>query len=153
MQVRKMHPREIDATLDLLDLYFQEAVESIPEMADQWDEESMINFVRQHAAQWQYAWLNAYVNDEPVGLIAGCVTAAPWNDQILTGHISMVFLQEEHRSMDNFRTLVDYFEQWAAGLGCRRLTASDIGINPARTEKIYNYLGWKPAVFVVKDIE
>ena len=153
MQVRKMHPREIDATLDILDLYFQEAVTGIPEMADQWNEESMITFVRTYAAQWQYSWLNAYVNDQPVGLIAGSVTAAPWNDQVLTGHINMIYLVEEHRNMDNFRTLVEYFEKWAAGLGCRRLTAGDIGINPDRTKKIYEHLGFESSVFLVKDIE
>jgi GNAT superfamily N-acetyltransferase len=153
MIVRKMHPAEFDDTLVLLDQYFAEAAASLPEMADQWDEESMINFVKTYASQYQYVWLNAYVDNRPVGLIAGCITTAPWNETVLTANIEMIFLEDLHRSMDNFATLVEYFTNWATSLGALKVTAGDIGINPDRTKKIYEHLGFEPACFLVKDIE
>jgi len=36
----------------LLDQYFAEAAASLSEMSDQWDEESMINFVKTYASQY-----------------------------------------------------------------------------------------------------
>jgi len=65
----------------------------------------------------------------------------------------MIFLEDLHHNMDNFSTLVEYFTNWAAAIGAKKITAGDIGINPARTKKIYEHLGYQPACFLVKDIE
>lgn len=154
MIIERLKPVDFDATIDLFDQYYAEAVESIPSMADDYDEESIINFVRTYASHWQHSWSLAFAGStRPVGFVAGTVINEPWNETILNANIDMIYLDPEHRSMDNFKALVDHFTNWARSAGARRITAGDIGINPERTEKIYRHLGFEPACFLVKAIE
>lgn len=154
MIVKRLEPVDLDATVDLFEQYFEEAVVSIPSMKTEWDEESLINSIRNYGIQWAQCWFNAFEHTHnPVGFVAGSITAAPWNAQVLTANIELIYIHPDSRSMENFQTLVDYFTRWAVQAGCVRITAGDIGIDPARTNKIYQHLGFEPACLLVKDIE
>lgn len=154
MIIQKLKPVDFDSVIELFDQYYQEAVESIPEMADDYDEESIINFVRTYASHWHHSWFVAFEHSSrPVGFVAGTIVNEPWNESIVNANIDMIYMLPDHRSMTNFKELVDHFTSWAAAAGCRRITAGDIGINPERTRKIYEHLGFNQACFLVKDIE
>ena len=154
MIIQRLKPIDFDATIDLFDQYYAEAVESIPSMEDDYDSESIINFVRTYASHWHHAWFVAFeTSTRPIGFVAGTIVNEPWNETIVNANIDMIYLDPEHRSMDNFRRLVDHFTSWASSVGARRITAGDIGINPERTEKIYKHLGFEPACFLVKAVE
>lgn len=154
MIIERLKPIDFDATIDLFDQYYAEAVESIPSMADEYDEESLINFVRTYASHWQHSWFVAFAGStRPVGFVAGTLINEAWNEKILNANIDMIYLHPEHRSMENFKQLVDHFTNWATSAGARRISAGDIGINPERTEKLYRHLGFEPACFLVKAIE
>ena len=154
MIVEKLKPVDFDAVIDLFDQYYAEAVTSIPTMEQDYDAESVINFVRTYASHWQHAWFVAFeYSSRPCGFVAGSLINEPWNENITNANIDMIYLAPEQRNMDNFRRLVDHFTTWATTAGARRITAGDIGINPERTEKIYQHLGFEPACFLVKAIE
>jgi len=147
-----MQPEEIDVTVNLFNYYKMEAVESIPEIEEQYDPDSVLETIRMYNTYHEYAWFNAYDGQRPVGLIAGCVTALPWNRRILVAHIDMIYMLESHRNMSNFMMLYNEIEAWAKMCGCTKITAGDIGINPQRTEKIYTHLGFDKGVFMVKEL-
>jgi len=150
--VRKILPQEMDATINLFNYYVDQAVESIPSISEEYDENSVLEFIRLYATHNEYVWMNAYEGQRPIGLIAGCVTQCPWNKDIFHGHIDMVFLLESHRNLDNFRSLLDAFTAWAKANKCTKLTAGDIGIDPARLKKLYEHFGFKEALLMVKEL-
>lgn len=152
MIVRKMQPAEIDITVNLFGYYRDEAVKTLPHIEQEYDENSVIETIRLYNSHYEYCWFNAYEGQRPVGLIAGCITATPWNKNLLNAHIDMIFLIESHRNMDNFRSLYSEFEAWARSYDARKITAGDIGINPDRTRKIYSSLGFNESVWMIKEI-
>lgn len=152
MIVRPMLAKEIDVTVNLFGYYRDEAIQSLPEIEEQYDESSVLETIRLYSSHNEYVWMNAYEGQRPVGLIAGCLTQMPWNKKLLNAHIDMVFLLESHRTIDNFKLLYNTFEQWARGYKCRKITAGDIGINPERTRKIYSHLGFEEHIWMIKDI-
>jgi hypothetical protein len=152
MIVRNMQPQEIDVTVNLFNYYKMEAVESIPSIEEEYDVDSVLETIRMYNTYNEYIWFNAYEGQRPVGLISGCITAVPWNRKILMAHIDMIFLLPSHRNMSNVKMLYDAFETWAMNCGCSKITGGDIGIFPERTEKIYSHLGFKPGVFMVKEL-
>lgn len=153
MIVRRMQPQEFDVTVNLFNYYKMEAIESLPEIEEQYDEDSVINTIRTYNTYNEYIWFNAYDGQRPVGLIAGCITALPWNRDLLVAHIDMIYMLESHRSMTNLKQLYNTFEEWALTCKCIKVTAGDIGINPERTKKIYESLGFKPGVFMIKEFD
>jgi hypothetical protein len=54
--------------------------------------------------------------------------------------------------MDNFRELLTQFEGWAKTIKAQNITAGDIGINPERTQKLYEHFGFKPGVWMGKEL-
>lgn len=152
--VQKLKPVDLDAAVDLFEQYYAEAVEVLPDMRDEYDEGSMIETIRTYASHYQHCWYLGFVDStRPIALCAGSLTPTPWNENILNANIDMIYIVPEHRSMDNFKTLVDYFNAWAAQFGARKITAGDIGINPDRTEKVYKHLGFEPACFLTRAVE
>lgn len=149
MIVRKIHPQELDITVNLCNYYAQEA--AIPD--DDYDVNSVAETVRLYSTHNEYIWLNLYEGQRPVGLIAGCITNAPWNRKKLHGHIDLVFLLESHRSLDNFKQLINKFEEWAKEMQATTITAGDIGINVERTKKVYNHLGFKEGLWMSKELD
>lgn len=148
MIVRSIQPHEIDVTVNLCNYYKDEA--GITD--EEYDQNAVIDTIRTHTIHPEYIWLNAYEGQRPIGLIAGCITKAPWSNQIIYGHIELVFLIESHRNMDNFRELVSKFTEWAKTNKAVKITAGDIGINIERSKKIYEHLGFEQGLWMSKEI-
>jgi len=55
--------------------------------------------------------------------------------------------------MDNFKMLLKNVEEWARMFGAQKITGGDIGINPERTKKVYNHLGFDESCFMSKELE
>lgn len=148
MIVRKMQPHEIDSTVILCRYYADEAG-----IADEeYDENAVLETIRDYSSHYEYFWFNAYEGQRPVGLIAGYVTKAPWSKTKLSAHIELVFLLESHRNLDNFKSLIKKVEEWARIVGAKEITAGDIGINPERTAKVYGHLDFKQGLWMEKEL-
>jgi GNAT superfamily N-acetyltransferase len=152
MIVRQMQPREFDMTVNLFGYYRDEAIQTMPKIADEYDENSVIDTIKTFASKWDHIWLNAYDNQRPVGFIAGYASACPWNSNILDANIAFIYLLDSHKNMDNFRELLTQFEAWAKSIKAQNITAGDIGINPERTQKLYEHFGFKPGVWMGKEL-
>ena len=152
MIVRQMQPREFDMTVNLFGYYRDEAILTMPKIADEYDENSVIDTIKTFASKWDHIWLNAYDNQRPVGFIAGYASACPWNSNILDANIAFIYLLDSHKNMDNFRELLTQFEGWAKTIKAQNITAGDIGINPERTQKLYEHFGFKPGVWMGKEL-
>lgn len=152
MIVRQMQPREFDMTVNLFGYYRDEAIQTMPKIADEYDENSVIDTIKTFASKWDHIWLNAYDNQRPVGFIAGYASACPWNSNILDANIAFIYLLDSHKNMDNFRELLTQFEGWARTIKAQNITAGDIGINPERTQKLYEHFGFKSGVWMGKEL-
>lgn len=152
MIVRKMLPEEFDITVNLFGYYRDEAIESLPQIADEYDENSVIATIRQYASHWEYCWFNAYEGQRPVGFIAGYASACPWNQNKISANIAFIYLLDSHKNLSNFKLLLDKFEEWARVIKASEITAGDIGINPERTRKLYEHFDFKPGVWMGKEL-
>lgn len=153
MIVRKMRPEEIDVTINLFRYYAKEAADNTPELGAEFDENSVIETIRQRNIHPEYIWFNAYEGTRPVGFISACVTQAPWNKEVFYAHIELIFILESHRNMNTFKQLVKSVEEWAKTFDAQKLTAGDIGVNPERTRRVYEGLGFDENCFMSKDLE
>lgn len=152
MLVRRMNPQEFDSTMNLFHMYRDEAIETVPEIEFEYDENSMIDTMRRFSSNGNYCWYNLYDNTRPVGFIAGMASGCLWNDSLFDAHIAFVFIHPSYRNMDNFRLLFKEFEYWAREVGAKRMTGGDIGINPERTRKLYEHFGFKAGVWLGKEL-
>jgi hypothetical protein len=152
MIVRKMMPIEFDVTVNLFHYYRDEAVEKLPKIGEQYDENSMVETIRYYASHYDHCWFNLYHNSRPVGFVAGYINTLPWNKNIVESNIAFMFIIDEHRNMDNFRLLMKEFEQWSFHIGATAINAGDIGIDPERTQRLYEYFDFKPGVWMGKEI-
>jgi hypothetical protein len=152
MIVRQMQPREFDVTVNLFQYYRDEAIESLPRIREEYDENTVITTIKTFASKWDHCWFNAYDNQRPVGFIAGYASECPWNKEIIYANIAFIYLLDTHKNMDNFRLLVNQFEVWARTIKAQSMTAGDIGIDPQRTQRLYEYLGFKPGVWMGKEL-
>lgn len=153
MIVRPMRPDEIDVTVNLFRYYAHEAAEANSRFGEEFDVNSTIKSIRSRTIQPMTAWLNLYDNQRPVGFITGSVAQAPWNHSVMYGHIEMFYILDSHRNLNSFRQIVDSFEEWARQFKCQHISISDMGVNPERTQKIAEFVGFKPGVFLYKELE
>lgn len=152
MEIRKIHPGEINDIMLLFQQYADEATSAMPEMADEIDYGALSNTVREWSIQHHMCFLAAFEGEHPIGFIGGGITKQPWSVKY-SAHISLIFLSEKHRSMENFKSLVSKFEEWARIAQATKITAGDIGINIERSSKLYKYLGFTECLSVKRDIE
>ncbi len=152
MIVRKMQPHELEATVICFNYYRDEAIEALPRIAGEYNENSMVQTIRGYAIKNEFCWFNAYEGQRVVGFIGGYITDLPWNQEILTANISFVYLLPTHRSLENFRSLYKEFQLWASEFGCQEITAGDIGINIDRSRSLYEHLGFKQILLMTKDL-
>lgn len=152
MIVRKMQAAELDSTITLFEYYRDEAIQSLPKIRDEYDHNSVIETIKEHASHWDHCWFNAYDNTRPVGFVAGYASQCPWNKNIIEANISFIYLLDSHKNMDNFRQLLQKFEEWAKMIKATSITAGDIGIDPKRTEKLYSHFGFKSGVWMGKEL-
>lgn len=153
MIVRKMIKEEFDSTIILTRYYCDEAAEAMPYLEEEFDENSIIDTVRTHSSQVNYCWFNAYDNNRPVGFIAGFISQCPWNKDILDANIHFLYLLESHRTLENFRELLNKFEEWARAYKCKNINAGDIGVNPERFKKIFERYGFKEKLLMTRGVE
>ena len=153
MIVRKMNAAEIDVTINLFHYYRDEAIESMPWIEDEYDENSVINTIRTHSSRWDHIWLNAYVNSRPVGFIAGFLSECPWNSSLVDANINFIYLLDSHKNMDNFRELLNGFYEWAKTCKAKNINAGDIGVDPERFKKLFEHMGFKEKLLMSKGIE
>jgi hypothetical protein len=153
MIVKILTPEHFDITLNLFQYYRDEAIESLPYIAEEYDENSVIETIRNFGILESHCWLNLYHGQRPVGFVAGYLVNKPWNNQCLIGHIQFIYIVEEHRNLENFKTLLDGFQEWSVARGARELMAGDIGINPDRMRKLYEHFGFKSLLTMTKGIE
>lgn len=149
--IKKLSPQDFDYTVTLFERYFTEASDVIPNMSEQWDESSVISTIKQFATLWDHCWFNCYVGGRPVGFIAGYASESPWNKNIITANIAFVYLTEDQRNMDNFRTMMQEFGSWANLVEAQQITGGDIGINSDRMRKLYEHFGFEPVLLMAKD--
>lgn len=152
MIVRKMQAHELDATMILFNYYRDEAIEAIPRIAEEYDENSMIETIRTYASKYEYVWFNAYEGQRPVGFIGGYLTENPWNHSLVTANISFVFLLKSHRTLENFKMLMAKFEEWARLCEAVEISAGDIGIDIPRSQKLYEHFDFKPLLLMTKEL-
>lgn len=152
MIIRKMQAAELDSTITLFEYYRDEAIESLPRIRDEYDENSVVETIKNYASHWDHCWFNAYDNTRPIGFVAGYASECPWNKSIIEANIAFIYLLDSHKNIDNFRKLVQKFEEWAKMIKASSITAGDIGIDPDRTEKLYSHLGFKSGVWMGKDL-
>ena len=152
MIVRKMLPHEFDSTVVCFNYYRDEAIEAIPRIAEEYDENSMIETIKLYAINYEYIWLNAYEGQRVVGFIGGYLSQSPWNNQLVTANVGFIFLLESHRTLENFRMLLNSFEEWARTCKCVEITAGDIGIDIERRKKLYEHFGFKPILMMTKEL-
>lgn len=148
-----MRPEEIDLNVNLFRQYAEEASETNPTLGAQYDEQSVITSIRQRNINPEYCWFSLLDNGRPVGFISGAVTQAPWNLDIIYAHIEMIYVLKEKRSIDAFRRLVTAFEEWAVNMDAVEITAGDIGVNPERSKRVYESIGFKEGCFMTREIE
>ena len=152
MIVRQMQPQEFDSTIICFQYYRDEAIESLPRIAEEYDENSVLKTIKTFASKWDHCWFNAYEGSRVVGFIAGYASECPWNSEIIDANIAFIFMLESHKNMDNFRQLLAKFEEWARTIKAQNITAGDIGINPERTQKLYEHFDFKPGVWMNKEL-
>jgi hypothetical protein len=152
MIVRKMMPVEFDVTVNLFGYYRDEAVKSMPIIEEEYDEDSVLETIRHYATQWDHCWFNAYDNTRPVGFVSGYASGCPWNRDKIVANIAFIYLLDSHKTMENFRSLLKQFEEWSRTIGAKQITAGDIGIDMARSQKLYEHFGFKPVLFTVKEL-
>ena len=152
MIVRKMLPHELDSTVICFNYYWGEAVEAIPHMADQYDEDSLVETIRLYATNYEYIWFNVYEGQRVVGFIGGYLTTCPWNKKLITANIGFVYLLSTHRGLENFKLLMKNFQEWAVTCGATEITAGDIGIDIERRQKLYEHFGFKPLLLMSKEL-
>jgi hypothetical protein len=151
MQIRKIHPGDIDSLLNIIHQYADEAAESMPEIAGDIDDAVIVENIRTWSIQSAYNLLVAFEGERPVGFIAGVITQMPWGN-VTQANIIFIFMTETHRTMDNFKALLDNFESWARQCKAKRICSGDIGIDIERSRKLYNYLSFSEGLYVTKDI-
>jgi GNAT superfamily N-acetyltransferase len=153
MIVRKLVPHDFDLVINLFHRYYDEAVLSIPSMAEERDDNSIIETVRYYSTHYDRCWFVALEGQRPVGFIAGFASEAPWNKQIIYANIAFIYLIESHRNIDNFRELLNTFKEWAHVIDAQKITAGDIGVNPEKMQKLYEHFDFKPVLFMERTIK
>ena len=152
MIVREMYVNEFDATVICFNYYRDAAIESIPQIEEEYDENSVIKTIKARASRAEHCWFNAYDGQRIVGFVAGTLIPQPWNHQILSANIDFVFLLDTHRNMDNFKLLMKKFEEWARHRGATSITGGDIGIDIDRTRTLFEHLGFTPMLLMNKEL-
>lgn len=152
MIVKPLNPRDFDITMNLFHYYRDEAIESIPKIEEEYNENTVINTIRNYAIASDSCWFNIYEGQRPVGFVAGYMVAKPWNDQQYIGHIQFIYLIETHRTLENFKMLLNNFEEWAKLAGCDEISAGDIGINVDRMKKLYSHFGFQEQLSMTKEL-
>ena len=87
-----MYVNEFDSTVICFNYYRDKAIESIPQIELEYDENSVIKTIKARASRAEHCWFNIYDGQRVVGFIAGTLIPQPWNHEILSANIDFIFL-------------------------------------------------------------
>jgi GNAT superfamily N-acetyltransferase len=152
METKHLRPQDFDITMNLFHYYRDEAIDSLPYIEEEYDENTVIETIRDYAILETHCWLNLYEGQRPVGFVGGYLVNKPWNKNILIAHVQFVYIIDSHRNLDNFRDLLDGFKDWAKQKGAVAMSAGDIGLDTDRMRKLYEHFGFKSELSMIKDI-
>lgn len=152
MTVKNLTPEHFDITLNLFGYYRDEAIESLPYIEEEYDENSVIETIRNFGILESHCWLNLYHGQRPIGFVAGYLVNKPWNKNLVLGHIQFIFVLKEHRNLENFKTLLVAFEDWTKNFNAVGISAGDIGIDPDKMRKLYEHFDFKSELSMVKEL-
>jgi hypothetical protein len=152
MIIRKIHPGEMEALLTIIHNYAEEASQTLPAIADEISDETILENIRNWTIQHNHMVEVGFEGEKAVGFIAGNVIQLPWS-KAYQANISFIYLLESHRNMDNFKALMYKFEEWAKSAKATRIFSGDIGIDIERSRKLYTYLGFTERLLASKDIK
>jgi GNAT superfamily N-acetyltransferase len=132
-----MLPYELDGTYLLFSNYYVgEIIERNPGMFQDYDENSMVEAIRQYASNYKYIWFNAYEGQRPVGFIGGFMAECPWNKTLVFTNISYIYLLPSHRNKENFNQLMDEFIAWSKLAKAVRIMSTDNDIFQSSLEQL-----------------
>ena len=152
MQIRKIHPGEIDDLLSMIHQFAEEAIETMPELAGEIDDAVIVENIRSWSIQHTHILYVAFEGQRPVGFIAGFITQMPWG-KTYQASIQFRYLLKESRSMDNFKALLNKFEEWAKTKTATKILSGDIGVDIERSRKVLGYLGFKEGYYAYREIK
>ena len=139
MIIRKMETNEIDSIITLFN-YYRDAAE-IPE--EKYDENKVINTVREYNIRPNLFFRVAYNGLRPVGFIGGFLSEDPVDTELIAT-IQFNFLIDEYATVEGYRELTDAFQEWAKELKATNIRAIDIGEKVSRLKQVYYELGFDP---------
>jgi hypothetical protein len=141
-----MQPHEIDITVNLFAQYYDQLVENNNDNLSYYDENSVIETIRNYTIRQQLVWLNAYEGQRPVGFIAGSFGPCLWNKQITKAHIDFVFLLPGR----NMQELINAFTEHAHAMDAREIILTDM--NTKVNQPIFENLGFRGIQLMTKEI-
>jgi hypothetical protein len=152
MEIRKIHPGEIDDLLSVIHQFAEEASKAMPEIAGEISDQIIVENIRAWSIQHSHTLFVAFDGQRPVGFIAGFVVQMPWG-KTCQASIQFRFLLENYRTMENFKALLEKFEEWAKTKGATKILSGDIGVDIERSRKVLGYLGFKEGFFAYREIK
>ena len=121
-----MMAHELDATFLLFNSYYKDEINELnPALFADYDENSMVDTIRNHSISYEMIWMNAYEGQRPVGFIGGFISACPWNKELVWANISYIYLLPSHRNKTNLTLLLEEFYAWAKLIKAVRIISSD----------------------------
>jgi hypothetical protein len=150
MIVRTMRTDEIDSVVTLFN-YYREAAD-ISE--DTYDENKVLNTIREYNIRPNLFFRIALDGQRPVGVIGGFASEDPVDTDFFAT-IQFCYLIDSHNNIDNYEHLIQEFEAWAKNIRARAVRVLDIGRNLTRLSDVYDQLGYNrmPVTIMNKEIQ
>ena len=144
-----MSSHEIDVVINLFQ-YFRDEI-MIPDA--EYDEDRILNFVRQYSINYNLFFEVAWEGQRPVGFVGGFLTEDPVVGAKVAG-LQVLFLLDSHKSTTNYQQLVQPFEEWAKMNQCKVIRCIDVGYRPNRLNSVLEDLNFQelPTVLMGKDL-
>lgn len=134
-----METSEIDLVINLFNYYRDDA--GIPD--DRYDENKVINTVREYCIRPNLFFHCAFIGRRPVGIIGGFLSEDPIDTEV-TATIQFNYLIPEYATVENYGQMIDIFQKWAEQFSVTQIRAIDIGNRPNRLIDVYNKLEFYP---------
>lgn len=139
MIIRSMQTHEIDSVVTLFD-YYREAAQIDD---DHYDENRVIQTVREYCIRPNLFFRLALNGQRPVGVVGGFLSEDPIDTEI-TATIQFLYLIPEFATVTNYDLMIKEFESWAEQFKVTAIRAIDIGRNPNRLSDVYAELEFDP---------